>query len=48
IRSAYRKLAAQYHPDRVDNLGEEFVRVAEEKFKRINEAYEEIKKERGF
>ncbi len=48
IRSAYRRLASQYHPDRVANLGEEFVKVAEEKFKLINEAYEEIRKEREF
>jgi DnaJ like chaperone protein len=48
IRSAYRKLASEHHPDRVANLGEEFVKVAEEKFKLINEAYEEVRKERGF
>ena len=48
IRSAYRKLAAQYHPDTVANLGEEFTKVAEEKFKVINEAYGEIRTQRGF
>jgi DnaJ like chaperone protein len=48
IRSAYRKLAAQYHPDTVANLGEEFTEVAEEKFKLINEAYGEIRTQRGF
>jgi DnaJ like chaperone protein len=48
IRSAYRKLAAQYHPDKVANLGEEFTEVAEEKFKLINEAYEEIRSQRRF
>lgn len=48
IRSAYRRLASEHHPDRVANLGEEFVKVAEEKFKLITEAYEEIRKERGF
>ena len=48
IRSAYRKLAAQYHPDKVINLGEEFAKVAEEKFKLINQAYDEIRRERGF
>jgi curved DNA-binding protein len=35
IRSAFRKLAQQYHPDK--NLGD---KRAEEKFKEINEAYE--------
>ena len=48
IRSAYRKLAAQHHPDTVANLGEEFTKVAEEKFKLINEAYGEIRTQRGF
>lgn len=35
IKKAYRRLALKYHPDR--NQGSE---VAEEKFKRINDAYE--------
>jgi len=48
IRSAYRRLAAQYHPDTVANLGEEFTEVAEEKIKLINEAYGEIRTQRGF
>ena len=33
IRSAYRRLAARYHPDKVAHLGEEFQRLAEQKFK---------------
>ncbi|MEQ8820789.1 MAG: J domain-containing protein [Sumerlaeia bacterium] len=37
IRKAYRKLAAQYHPDRNKDAG------AEEKFKEINEANEVLK-----
>jgi DnaJ like chaperone protein len=48
VRSAYRRLAAESHPDRVVSLGSEFVRVAEEKFKQLQEAYEEIRGERGF
>jgi DnaJ like chaperone protein len=48
IRTAYRNLALQNHPDRVANLGPEFVKVAEEKFKRIQQAYEEIRREKGF
>jgi DnaJ like chaperone protein len=48
IRSAFRKLAAQYHPDTVANLGDEFTTVAEEKFKLINEAYSEIRSQRSF
>ena len=48
IKAAYRQLAMQNHPDKVANLGAEFVKVAEEKFKAVQEAYEEIRRERGF
>lgn len=42
IKSAYRKLAAKYHPDKVDHLGDEFRTLAEQKFKEIQEAYQEL------
>lgn len=48
IKAAYRQMTLQNHPDRVANLGPEFVRLAEEKFKAIQEAYEEIRRQRGF
>ena len=48
IKKTYRKLATEYHPDKVSYLGEDFRKNAEEKFRKINEAYEMIKKERGF
>ncbi len=44
IKKAYRKLSMQYHPDKVGHLGEEFKRVAEEKMKEINMAYDFFKK----
>ncbi|MGD8367877.1 MAG: DnaJ domain-containing protein [Desulfobacterales bacterium] len=44
ITRAYRRLAAQYHPDKVQHLGEEFRKLAEEKFKQIQAAYDELKK----
>jgi DnaJ like chaperone protein len=47
IKKAYRSLAVKYHPDKVSYLGEDFRKSAEEKFRKINEAYEQIKKERG-
>ena len=42
IKSAYRKLAAKYHPDKVVHLGDEFRTLAEQKFKEIQEAYQEL------
>lgn len=47
IKKAYRKMAVKYHPDKVSHLGEDFRKTADEKFKRVNEAYEKIKKERN-
>lgn len=47
IKKAYRKMAVKYHPDKVSHLGEEFKKSAEEKFQMLNQAYENIKKQRG-
>lgn len=48
IKKAYRKMAVKYHPDKVSYLGDDVKEAAEDKFQKINEAYEAIKKERGF
>ena len=45
ITRAYRRLAAQYHPDKVQHLGEEFRELAEQKFKQIQAAFDELKKQ---
>ena len=49
VKKAYRKLAAEYHPDKVVSKGlpEDFTRFAEQKFKEINEAYAAINKGKG-
>lgn len=47
IKKAYRQMAIKYHPDKVAQLGEEFQKGAKEKFQKIQEAYENIKKSRG-
>ncbi len=44
IKTAYRKLSMQYHPDKVGHLGDEFKKIAEEKMKEINNAYEFLKR----
>ncbi|MDR0941930.1 MAG: TerB family tellurite resistance protein [Bacteroidales bacterium] len=46
IKKAYKKMAVKYHPDKVSHLGEEVQKSATEKFKKVNEAYEKIKKQR--
>lgn len=48
IKKAYRKMAMKYHPDKVNNLGEEVKKSATEKFRAVNEAYEHLKKEKNF
>lgn len=48
IKTAYRKLALKYHPDRLrGNVSENDIRSANEKFDKITKAYDLICKERG-
>ena len=42
IQSAYRKLAAQYHPDKVAHLGSELRELAHNKMVEIQSAYDEL------
>lgn len=43
IKSAWRKLSLENHPDRVAHLGGEFRALAEERMRGINEAYTRLK-----
>lgn len=43
VKSAYRRMAMKYHPDKVASAGEDVKKQATEKFRAINEAYEHIK-----
>jgi len=40
VKKAYRKMAAKYHPDKVSHLGGDIGKIAEEKFKSVNDAYQ--------
>jgi DnaJ like chaperone protein len=47
VKKAYRKMAIKFHPDKVAQMGEEYQKGAKEKFQKIQESYEAIKKRRG-
>jgi DnaJ like chaperone protein len=47
VKKAYRKMATKFHPDKVSHLGEEYQNAAKEKFQKVQDAYERIKKIRG-
>jgi preprotein translocase subunit Sec63 len=47
IREAYRRLVAQYHPDKVAQLGPELQALANEKTQAITAAYQDAVRERA-
>jgi DnaJ like chaperone protein len=47
IKKAYRSMAQKHHPDKVAQMGKDVQQAATEKFKKIKEAYDYIKKERN-
>lgn len=48
IKQAYIKKIKEYHPDKVSNLGKDLQKLAEMKTKEINEAFNLIRKMKGF
>ena len=48
IKKSYRDLAKKHHPDKVQHLGDAYVKAAQDKFQKIQKAYQNIKVERGF
>src|SRR5690554_792281 len=47
VKSAFRTMAKKYHPDKLTHLDEAHRKGGEEKFKKVQEAYDQIRKERG-
>ncbi|GLB53118.1 hypothetical protein NBRC110019_21580 [Neptunitalea chrysea] len=48
VKRAYRNLVKLYHPDKVVSGNDTDKKAAEQKFRQVQEAYEQIQKERGF
>ncbi|CAA6822493.1 MAG: DnaJ-like protein DjlA [uncultured Aureispira sp.] len=48
VKEAYRFMLKKYHPDKLEHLGEGVKKAAGTKFLKVQEAYDNIKKERGF
>ncbi len=40
-------MVKKHHPDKLRHLGEEHLKGAEDKFRKIQTSYEQIQKERG-
>ena len=47
VKKAYRKMAVKYHPDKLIGVSEDIKNLAEEKFRAVQEAYEQIMKSRN-
>ena len=47
VKKAYRKMAMKYHPDKLSELSQAQQKMGKDKFLKVQEAYEAIKKERG-
>lgn len=47
VKKAYRAMAKKYHPDKLQSKDPALVKGAQEKFQKVQEAYETIQKERG-
>jgi DnaJ like chaperone protein len=48
IKKAYREMVKKYHPDKLQHMDEMYRKGAEEKFNKVQQAYEQLQKEKGF
>ena len=46
VKKAHRKMVIKYHPDKLQGVSKDIVKLAEEKFLLVQQAYEEIMKNR--
>ena len=42
VKKAYRKLVMKYHPDKLQGVSDDIIKLANEKFLSIQDAYEKI------
>lgn len=47
VKKAFRTMAKKYHPDKLQHMDEAYRNGAQDKFTKVQEAYEQIQKERG-
>lgn len=47
VKKAFRTMAKKYHPDKLMDMDEAYRKGAQDKFRKVQEAYETIQKERG-
>lgn len=47
LERAYRRLMSEYHPDRVASAAPELREIADRRTREINQAYDQIKRQRG-
>ncbi|WP_103072686.1 TerB family tellurite resistance protein [Aquimarina sediminis] len=47
VKKAFRTMAKKYHPDKIQHMDEIHIKGAEAKFREVQSAYDQIKKERG-
>lgn len=47
IKEAFHRISMKFHPDRVEHLGKQVHKAAQEKYRKVIEAYDAIRKERG-
>lgn len=48
IKTAYRKIVKKYHPDKLQDVSADVIKMAEDKFQSVKDAYDRIRTQKGF